>query len=260
MNEIQIFNNPEFGEIRTVMIDGVVWFVGKDVAEILGYVNGSRDINAHVDDEDKLKYQISTAGQMREQIIINESGLYSLVLSSKLPNAKKFKHWVTSVVLPAIRKTGSYSVQQMSDEEMLCRAVLLSDKKIKALETAVAEKDKIIEEQRPKVVFAETVEASTDWILIRDLAKLIKQKGIAHMGECILRQWLRDKEYMMKARNEPTQKSLNLKVMAVKVGTRTSSDGVTHITRTPVITGKGQVYFVDKYMNEYSQLSLALEG
>ena len=109
MNELKIFNNPDFGQVRMMMIEDTLYFVGKDVADILGYVNGSRDINTHVDEEDKLKYQISTAGQMREQILINESGVYALVFSSKLPKAKEFKRWVTSEVLPAIRKTGSYS-------------------------------------------------------------------------------------------------------------------------------------------------------
>ena len=108
MSNIKIFENPEFGSIRTVEINNEPWFVGKDVADILGYQNGSRDINAHVDDDDKLKYQISTAGQMREQILINESGVYALVFSSKLPTAKKFKRWVTSEVLPSIRKHGAY--------------------------------------------------------------------------------------------------------------------------------------------------------
>ena len=106
-NAMQIFKNDEFGQVRIVEINNEPYFVGKDVADILGYQNGSRDINAHVDEEDRLKYQISTAGQLREQTIINESGLYALILSSKLPTAKKFKHWVTHEVLPSIRKTGS---------------------------------------------------------------------------------------------------------------------------------------------------------
>ena len=110
-NNLQIFKSNEFGQVRTVEINNEPYFVGKDVVDILGYQNGSRDINTHVDEEDRLKYQISTAGQLREQTIINESGLYALILSSKLPTAKKFKHWVTSEVLPTIRKTGGYVPQ-----------------------------------------------------------------------------------------------------------------------------------------------------
>ena len=125
--ELQIFNNPEFGEIRTTVIDGEPWFVGKDVADILGYQNGSRDINRHVEEEDRQNYQNGTFESPRGMTIINESGLYSLVLSSKLPTAKKFKRWVTSEVLPTIRKTGSYSVKQAEQDktrEMRAEAML----------------------------------------------------------------------------------------------------------------------------------------
>ena len=113
MNNIQVFNNPEFGDIRTVEIDGEPWFVGKDVADNLGYQNGSRDINSHVDEEDRQNYQNGTFESNRGLTIINESGLYSLILSSKLPSARRFKHWVTSEVLPAIRKTGAYVQQEV---------------------------------------------------------------------------------------------------------------------------------------------------
>lgn len=117
MNELQIFQNPDFGEVRTTVIDGEPWFVGKDVADILGYQNGSRDINRHVDEEDRQNYQNGTFESPRGMTIINESGLYSLVLSSKLPTAKRFKRWVTSEVLPAIRKTGGYQVKQKAQSE-----------------------------------------------------------------------------------------------------------------------------------------------
>lgn len=117
MNELQIFQNPDFGEVRTTVIDGEPWFVGKDVADILRYRNGSRDINRHVDEEDRQNYQNGTFESPRGMTIINESGLYSLVLSSKLPTAKKFKRWVTSEVLPAIRKHGDYQVPQKAMTE-----------------------------------------------------------------------------------------------------------------------------------------------
>lgn len=110
MNNIQIFNNPEFGDIRTVVIDNEPWFVGKDVADILGYQNGSRDINRHVDEEDKRLTKMVSQGQNRDITVINESGLYSLIFGSKLESAKKFKKWVTSEVLPSIRKTGTYTM------------------------------------------------------------------------------------------------------------------------------------------------------
>lgn len=115
MNDIQIFNNPEFGDIRTVVIDNEPWFVGKDVADILGYQNGSRDINRHVDEEDKRLTKMVSQGQNRDITVINESGLYSLIFGSKLESAKKFKKWVTSEVLPSIRKTGTYVMPQTTD-------------------------------------------------------------------------------------------------------------------------------------------------
>jgi prophage antirepressor-like protein len=110
MNELQTFSNNEFGNIRSLTIEGEPWFVGKDIAASLGYDRTDNAVRNHVDNEDKLMHQISASGQMRNMVIINESGLYSLILSSKLPNAKKFKRWVTSEVLPAIRKTGAYAV------------------------------------------------------------------------------------------------------------------------------------------------------
>ncbi|MGN0692124.1 MAG: BRO family protein [Oscillospiraceae bacterium] len=121
MNELKIFDNPEFGKVRTIEIDGEPYFIGKDVAEILGYQNGSRDVNRHTDEEDRQKTMIFDGNQDRETIIINESGLYSLILSSKLPKAKEFKRWVTSEVLPSLRKTGSYTVPHMSEMEMIAK-------------------------------------------------------------------------------------------------------------------------------------------
>lgn len=116
MNDIQIFNNPEFGDIRTVEVDGEAWFVGKDVADVLGYRNGSRDINRHVDKDDSLKRGLTDSlGREQETIFINESGLYALIFGSKLESAKKFKKWVTSEVLPSIRKTGTYVMPQTTD-------------------------------------------------------------------------------------------------------------------------------------------------
>ena len=129
MNELRIFNNADFGDIRTVEQDGGIWFVGKDVAEALGYSNPSNAVISHVDDEDKLRTQIKYVGQNREVSIINESGLYSLVLSSKLPSAKAFKRWITSEVIPSIRRTGSYnkpSKQPTTQQEQRAKAMLLN--------------------------------------------------------------------------------------------------------------------------------------
>lgn len=124
MNEVQLFNF-ENHEVRSLLLNNEPWFVGKDVADVLGYQNGSRDINRHVDEEDRQNYQSSTFDSPRGMTIINESGLYNLVLSSKLPSAKKFKRWVTSEVLPTLRKTGQYQVKELSGSELMARALMV---------------------------------------------------------------------------------------------------------------------------------------
>lgn len=198
MKQLQIFKSKDFGEIRTVTIDNEPHFVGKDVADILGYQNGSRDINRHVDEEDRHKVMIFDGNQDKETIIINESGLYSLILSSKLPNAKKFKRWVTAEVLPAIRKTGGY----VSNDEMFINTYLpFADEQTKlmfktTLET-VKSLNRKIEQDKPKVLFADAVAASKTSILVGDLAKILKQNGI-DIGQKRLFSWLRECGYLIK--------------------------------------------------------------
>lgn len=171
MNNITIFNSPEFGNIRTEVINEEVWFVGKDVTDILGYQNGSRDINRHVDEEDRHKVMLFDGNQDKETIIINESGLYSLILSSKLESAKRFKHWVTSEVLPAIRKTGSYSINERKpDSYMIEDPVERAKRWIEEQE----EKQKLIEtvqEQAPKAEYFDSLVNSNLLTNFRDTAK-----------------------------------------------------------------------------------------
>ena len=246
MNEIQVFNNPEFGEIRTATIDGEPWFVGKDVTQVLEYQNGSRDINRHVDEEDRRVIPLVTAGQNRDSIIINESGLYSLILSSKLPNAKKFKRWVTSEVLPAIRKNGGYIAGQenMTDQEILARAFLVAQKTIES-------KNALIDEMRPKALFADSVTAGDSSILIGELAKILRQNGI-DTGEKRLFAKLRDEGFLIKRRgtdyNMPTQKSMELGLFRIKETVINHSNGHTTVSKTVKVTGKGQQYFVNKFL------------
>lgn len=248
MNDLKIFENKEFGEIRTVNIDGEPWFVGKDVAEILGYSDTSDAMKKHVDDGDKLTRHFADSGQKRAMYIINESGLYSLILSSKLPNAKKFKKWVTSEVLPSIRKNGGYIAGQetMTDDELMARALQVAQNKI-------LERDKQIETMKPKAIFADAVAASHTSILIGDLAKLISQNGVS-IGQKRLFKWLRDNGYLIKRegsdRNMPTQRSMEMKLFEVKESTISNPDGSVRITRTPKVTGKGQQYFVNKFLTE----------
>ena len=184
MNEITVFNNDEFGSIRTVTIENEPWFVGKDVAEVLGYQNGSRDINRHVDDEDKLCTKIEYAGQKREVTIINESGLYSLILSSKLPNAKKFKRWVTSEVLPSIRKTGSYGkpMSQLEIAQYSINLLIEQERKMKALEAQQGEQVKRLDiiDSRLEVLNGVHIEGTGRDRLNAMVRAYVVKKGISY--------------------------------------------------------------------------------
>ena len=190
MNQLQIFENPEFGAVRTVEIDGEPWLVGKDVAQVLGYSNPSKAIMVHVDDEDKrfemIRVSDSQNGNLVKTAIINESGLYSLVLSSKLPTARKFKHWVTSEVLPSLRRHGLYAADELLNNPDLMIRAMEELKAERARANALAEK---VERDAPKVLFAESVAASQHSILVFDLAKILRQNGV-QIGGNRLFEWL----------------------------------------------------------------------
>lgn len=241
MNKVKIFNSEEFGDVRTVTINGEPWFVGKDVADILGYQNGSRDINRHVHEEDRQNYQNGTFDSPRGMTIINESGLYALIFGSKLESAVRFKHWVTSEVLPAIRKTGSYQAPQ--GKELLALAVLEAQK-------TIDEQSKAIERMKPKVIFANAVETSHTSILIGDLAKLLRQNGV-DTGQKRLFEQLRNEGYLMKtgsSRNMPTQRYVADGLFQIKETVISNPDGSVRMTKTTKVTGKGQQYFLNKYL------------
>lgn len=243
MNEVQLFNF-ENHEVRSLLLNNDPWFIGKDVAETLGYTDTNQAIRKHVDDEDKLSRRFDGSGQGREMVIINESGLYSLILSSKLPSAKKFKRWVTSEVLPALRKTGQYQVKELSGAELMARALIEA-------QSVLAAKDKQIEEMKPKVVFADAVATSHTSILVGELAKILKQNGI-DMGQKRLFAWLREKGYLIKRQgtdyNMPTQKAMDLGLFEIKEGSYVNGSGVNITTKTPKVTGKGQQYFINKFL------------
>lgn len=245
MNELQLFNF-ENNQVRTLLINDEPWFVGKDVADILGYQNGSRDINRHVHEEDRQNYQNGTFDSPRGMTIINESGLYALIFGSKLAEAKRFKHWVTSEVLPQIRKTGSYASQQLTGEELMAKALIEAN-------SVLARQSKQLEEQKPKVLFANSVIASKGSILVRELAKLIKQNGY-DIGEKKLYRWLREKGYICKNSTEPTQMAMNLGLFEIVVRTIERGDAPPRATRTTKVTGKGQVYFINKLCNSNCSL------
>lgn len=239
MNNMQIFKNEQFGEVRTINKDGEPYFVGKDVAVILGYAKPLNALAAHVDEDDSLKQGlIDNLGRIQETIFINESGLYSLIMSSKLPQAKQFKRWVTSEVLPSIRKNGGYIKDQetLTDEELIAKALVVAQNKI-------AEKDKQIEQMKPKAIFADAVSASHTSILIGELAKILRQNGI-EIGQNRLFSWLRDNGYLIKRRgtdyNMPTQTAMEKGLFEIKETVISHSDGHTSINKTTKVTGKGR--------------------
>ena len=244
MNNIQLFNNPEFGQIRTITDNDGIYFVGKDVAEILGYADTDKAIRNHVDEEDKLTRQFSGSGQARSMVTINESGLYSLVLSSKLPSAKRFKRWVTSEVLPALRRQGGYMLANANEtpEQIMARALKIADEALKR-------KDAIIEEMKPKALFADAVGASDNTCLVGELAKMLRQNGV-DVGANRLFERLRNEGFLGKYGsnyNVPTQRSMELGLFRIKETAIQHSDGHVTLQRTPKCTGKGQRYFIKRY-------------
>lgn len=255
MNELRVFDNAQFGQVRTINKDGEPWFVGKDVAEALGYSNPRKALYDHVDIEDKTDGVTirDSIGRPQNPVIINESGLYSLVMSSKLPNARQFKRWVTSEVLPSIRKNGGYIAGQetMTDDELLANALMVAQRKIAARDKQIEVQEKQIEAMHPKALFADAVSASKTSILIGDLAKLLKQNGV-DIGQKRLFQWLRENKYLISQKgasyNSPTQRSMEMKLFEVKETTITHADGHITINRTAKVTGKGQVYFINKFV------------
>ena len=249
--DLQIFNNEEFGSVRTITKDNEPWFIASDVAKALGYRMAS-DMTRRIDAEDKGYTKVRTPGGEQEMSIINESGLYAGVFCSSLDSAKSFKHWVTSEVIPSIRKNGGYIAGQetMTDDELLAKALMVANNKI-------AERDRIIEHQkakieydRPKTIFADAVATSNTSILVGDLAKIICQNGV-QIGQKRLFAWLRDNGYLMKSGssyNMPIQRYVQQGLFEVKERSIQNPDGSVRITITPKITGKGQLYFVNKFL------------
>lgn len=250
MNELQIFNSPEFGDIRTVEIDGKPYFVANDVARALGYVETAKAIRTHCKGVSEM--DIPSKGGIQCMKVIPEGDIYRLIVRSKLPSAEKFETWVFDEVIPSIRKNGGYIVGQetLSDEELMAKAILVAQKKI-------AERDKIIEKQRlkieadkPKTIFADAVSTSHTSILIGDLAKLICQNGV-QTGQKRLFQWMRENGYLMKSGasyNMPMQRYIEQGLFEVKESSVQNPDGSVRVTRTTKVTGKGQLYFINKFL------------
>lgn len=245
MNDLKIFKNEEFGQVRTVVIDGEPYILGSDVAGALGYTNPTKAVRDHVDDEDKLTEQIVLSGQTREAIVVNESGLYSLILGSKLPSAKKFKRWITSEVIPSIRKTGSYNLPQTYADALRELANKAEEAERYKKVNHLLETENI--RMRPKEIFADAVAASKTSILVGELAKLITQNGY-QIGQNRMFKWLREHGYLMSGSNMPMQRYVEQGLFEIKESNIINPDGSVRITRTTKVTGKGQQYFINKFL------------
>lgn len=251
-NNIEIFKNSEFGEVRTMLIDGEPWFVGKDVAEALRYQNASKAISDHVDDEDKLNNEsLSSLGQ-RGGWLINESGLYSLILSSKLPSAKRFKHWVTAEVLPSIRKTGSYSLKdnvsvpsyQIEDPIKRAEAWIEEQKKALALKADNENKQKLIEEQKPKADYFDNL---VDRNLLTNFRDTAKQLGI---GQKTFINFLLEREYVYRDKAGKIKPYITYNHSLFEVKDYENNGHVGHQT---LITPKGKETFKLLIWNYYNK-------
>ena len=247
--QIKIFENEEFGRIRTVMIDNEPWFVGKDVAQILEYRETAKAIRTHVDAEDKGVSVLDTPGGKQEITIINESGLYSLVLSSKMPRAKEFKRWVTSEVLPTIRRTGGY----VADEEKFAETYLpFLDEPYKNLfklqMIAINKLNERIRHDEPLVEFANQVGNSSNLIDINAMAKLARNMNIP-IGRNRLFYWLRKNKILMQ-NNLPYQEYIERGYFAVKEAVF-ETDSMTKTYQQTYVTGKGQQYLIGRLKNEF---------
>lgn len=255
--ELQIFSNSEFGEIRTITKDNEPWFVASDICRSLDLSNPTMAMQ-RIDDDEKAKFNLGLSGG--ETNCVNEYGLYSLALASRKKEAKDFKRWITHEILPSIRKNGGYIAGQetMSDEELMAKALLVANNKIAERDKIIEQKQARIEQMKPKEIFADAVATSHTSILVGDLAKLICQNGY-QIGQKRLFTWLRDKGYLIKSGssyNMPTQRYIEQGLFEIKESNLVNPDGSVRITRTPKVTGKGQVYFVNKFLKGDNSVSV----
>ena len=259
MNNLQFFNFED-QSVRVVKINEEPWFVGKDLTNILGYTNGPKAIKDHVDEEDKLSERIVMSGQHRQAFLVNESGLYSLILSSKMPNANKFKRWVTHEVLPSMRKHVAYMTDEKTEEVLndtdtiIKLATQLKDERQQRLIEQQLRRDaeSQVRKMKPKALFADSVATSKSTILIGELAKILRGNGV-DIGATRLFKWMRANGYLISRKgsdwNMPTQRAMNLGLFKIKETTINHSNGSTSISKTPKLTGKGQQYFINKFLN-----------
>lgn len=252
MTDIQIFKSEQFGEVRTIAKDGEPWFVANDICKVLGHTN-SRVAVAALDEDEKGVSKVYTLGGEQQMTVVNEAGMYQLVIRSNLPAAKAFKRWITHEVIPTIRRHGAYATETTIES-------IIADPEsgIKLLQALKAEQERrkeaeaIAEAQKPKALFADAVAASDNSILVGELAKILRQNGV-ETGQNRLFRWMRDNGYIMRYANTPTQYSMERGLMEVKERAINNPDGSIRITQTTKITGKGTLYFVNKFLGGIEQ-------
>ena len=258
-----VFNNDEFGNIRTVILNNNPWFVGKDVAECLGYTNSKKAIRDHVDDEDKIMGERNVTpsitdklGRVQYPVFINESGLYALIFGSKLDKAKEFKHWVTSEVLPQIRKTGGYIPIKKDDDDLtiMAKALNIMQNTLAQKDELLAQKEEVISQQKPLVDFANTVSATPTMVDMKTMAKLLeKENQDIHMGRNKLFAWLRKEGYLM-SDNTPYERYVKQGIFKLTESEVETKNGSKLITKT-YVTGKGQLYLAKKLAEYFASQS-----
>ena len=251
MNELQVFNNPDFGEVRTIEENGAVLFCGSDVAKALGYSNPRDALSRHC--KGVVKRDTPTESGIQEMSFIPESDLYRLVFSSRLPQAEKFTDWVTQEVLPTIRRHGMYATAEtvekmLSDPDAMIQ-VFTALKEERAARQALADK---VEQDKPKVLFADAVATAHTSILVGELAKLLKQNGV-DIGQNRLFRWMRENGFLIRRNgadfNMPTQRAMELGLFEIKETVISHADGHTSVNKTPKVTGKGQQFFVRRFLS-----------
>ncbi|MED1790345.1 phage antirepressor KilAC domain-containing protein [Brevibacillus laterosporus] len=252
MSNVQLFRHPAFGEVEVIVIEGKEWFGATQTAKALGYSNPHDALSKHCRKEGVAKREVLTNGGMQQMKFISEGNLYRLITKSKLPTAEQFESWVFDEVLPSIRKHGAYMTPETIEKTLSNPDFIIGlATKLKEEQLARQLAETQIEKDKPKVLFADSVSASQTSLLIGDLAKLIKQNGY-DVGQKRLFEWMRQNGYLMKSgssKNMPTQKAMDKELFEVKESSIANPDGSIRITKTTKVTGKGQIYFINKFIS-----------
>lgn len=249
---LQIYKNASFGEVRVLEEQGSSLFCAADICQALQYANPRDALAKHCEEEDVEKRDTLTAKGMQSMSYVTESGLYALIFGSKMPAAKEFKRWVTSEVLPAIRKSGGYMVSRENEsaEDLMARALLVAQETLSRASQENKQLKERAEVAESKASFAEAVEASTNTILIAELSKILQQNGV-NIGQNRLFAWMRMNGYLCSNPayyNQPTQKAMQLGLFEVTKHIVQKPNGTSIVTSTPRVTGKGQIFFMKKFL------------